>query len=308
MKDRQSVSKIKNFLRQAWSAETCYPKQASDWSTDNPSLGQCAVSALVVQDQLGGELAKCYVGENSHYFNVIDGQIIDTTAEQFWPEEVDYADFVIKKRQDLLADESTRVRYEKLRQRFDQSLEGMKQIERDIAQVDFGDMGEACLDEIMVWFGEDNGLIVVGEAPARNGWIKSGVAWYSPEGKLLPSGVVMEKLLKTLDKDLLSVTFLEAIKCFPSDRRHLKRLAELYRPTLIEQLRALQPKIVLTMGDIPTRALVDEPYAKLSDVVGRQFEIDDLMVIPIFHPSPISPKSYKGNLPVFESIKKILDD
>ena len=43
-------------LKRSWSAETAY--DASDWSPQNPARGQCAVSSLVVQDYLGGELVR----------------------------------------------------------------------------------------------------------------------------------------------------------------------------------------------------------------------------------------------------------
>ncbi|WP_051379696.1 YunG family protein [Bradyrhizobium murdochi] len=40
-------------LRDAWSAET-----SSQWRSDNPAAGQCSVTALVIQDELGGAILK----------------------------------------------------------------------------------------------------------------------------------------------------------------------------------------------------------------------------------------------------------
>ena len=70
--------------------------------------------------------------------------------------------------------------------------------------------------------GKNNNIVILGEAPANNGWRKSGRAWYDVSNKLLPSGVVMQKLLDILDIKLEDTYFLEAIKCFPIDRKHLK--------------------------------------------------------------------------------------
>ena len=134
--------------------------------------------------------------------------------------------------------------------------------------------------------------------------MKSGVAWHNTDGKLLPSGVIMQKLLSILDKELLSVTFLEAIKCFPSDRCHLKKLAQLYQPTLERQIKILRPKLVLTMGAIPTQMLIDRPFQRLTDVAGKSFSVHGTRAIPIFHPSPISPRGYKDNVPIFEMIQR----
>ena len=173
-----------------------------------------------------------------------------------------------------------------------------------IGRVDYGHMGKACLRDQTIWFGDTNSIVIVGEAPARTGWVRSGIAWHNTDGKLLPSGVIMQKLLAILGKELLAVTFTEAIKCFPSDRRYLKDLVALYRPTLTQQLRILNPKLILTMGTIPTQALIEEPFRRLSDVVGKRYAMGGSVVIPIFHPSPISPRGYKDNIPIFESIRE----
>lgn len=64
----------------AWAADT---SAAAEWSASNPALGQCAVTALVVQDRLGGDLRRATVGEVSHYWNAVDGGEIDLTRHQF---------------------------------------------------------------------------------------------------------------------------------------------------------------------------------------------------------------------------------
>ena len=43
-------------------------------------------------------------------------------------------------------------------------------------------------------------------------------------------------------------------------------------------------------------------YKKFSDVVGKIFDINGFKVIPIYHPSPISPLSYKGNEEIFKNL------
>src|SRR5882757_7942847 len=72
-------------LRQSWSAETAF--NASDWSPENPARGQCVISALVVQDYLGGDLQRFEVqGDDfaeTHYTNLLNGVVIDTTASQY---------------------------------------------------------------------------------------------------------------------------------------------------------------------------------------------------------------------------------
>jgi hypothetical protein len=70
------------YLRQAWRADTSIAP--NDWSPSNPAAGQCAVTALVVQDYFGGELVRGHTEEGTHYWNRLpNGQEIDLTAEQF---------------------------------------------------------------------------------------------------------------------------------------------------------------------------------------------------------------------------------
>lgn len=69
-------------IRKSWNKDTAFPRQQSDWTSDNPALGQCAITALVVQDYLGGEIM--FNKQFAHYWNKLpDGEIFDLTKEQF---------------------------------------------------------------------------------------------------------------------------------------------------------------------------------------------------------------------------------
>ncbi len=150
--------------------------------------------------------------------------------------------------------------------------------------------------------GINNDILILGEAPANNGWRKSGIAWYDSNKKLLPSGVVMQKLLNELNIKLENTYFLEAIKCYPKDRKYLSTCSKNCRKFLLKQLKEIKPKVVLVLGNAAFKTIVSVKYKKYSDVVGKEFLLDDIKIIPIYHPSPISPQSYKGNLPIFKKI------
>lgn len=72
---------------------------------------------------------------------------------------------------------------------------------------------------------------------------------------------------------------------------------------MLEQLRILNPKLIITLGEFPTRNLLNFKFDKFSDVVGNVYEVNNYKILPIYHPSPISPKSYKDNVPIFESLR-----
>src|SRR5260221_14559881 len=84
-----SLATMEDAIRSAWCRETT--DDPNEWSLENPSLGQCGVTALVVRDYLGGELLMAEVlpadgGEVSdrHCWNRLGSGIeIDLTREQF---------------------------------------------------------------------------------------------------------------------------------------------------------------------------------------------------------------------------------
>ncbi|WP_065483339.1 hypothetical protein [Streptomyces sp. PTY087I2] len=88
------LSDIEQALRSSWSAETCTPEYRDRWTPDNPARDQCGVTAMVLNDLLGGELVRGEVHVDGvrtdfHWWNRLGmGVEIDLTREQFGPEEV----------------------------------------------------------------------------------------------------------------------------------------------------------------------------------------------------------------------------
>lgn len=79
-KNVRTALDLRAQLETAWSKET----SAGGYTPELPSTGQCAVTALIVQDLLGGELMRTVNMGISHYFNRLeDGTEIDLTRDQF---------------------------------------------------------------------------------------------------------------------------------------------------------------------------------------------------------------------------------
>jgi len=90
----QSLTEVERAIRVSWSADTCDPVDLP-WSPANAAKGQCGVTALVVQDLLGGELLMAEVlhadgsRQGVHYWNRLHGGAeLDLTREQFARGEV----------------------------------------------------------------------------------------------------------------------------------------------------------------------------------------------------------------------------
>ena len=158
-------------------------------------------------------------------------------------------------------------------------------------------------NDATVFLGKDNDIILIGEAPANDGWRKSHKVWRDINDKALPSGVVLQKLFDIIDRDIFETTFLESVKCYPVMRKSLKTCSSNCKNIMLEQLRILNPKLIITLGEFPTRNLLNFKLDKFADVVGNIYEVSGYKILPIYYPNPISPKSYKGNVPIFEKLK-----
>ena len=59
---------------------------------------------------------------------------------------------------------------------------------------------------------------------------------------------------------------------------------------MLEQLRTLNPKLIIASGEFPTINLLNFKFNKFADVVGNIYEVNGYKILPIYHPSQISPK------------------
>lgn len=108
----KSAEQLRDMLRAAWGHDTT--NDPDRWSPANPAWGQCAVTALAVQEVIGGDLLRSAAPGGSHYWNRLpDGTELDLTREQF---RDGYVPHVIEQRDRayVLSFEGTRGRYEAL--------------------------------------------------------------------------------------------------------------------------------------------------------------------------------------------------
>lgn len=107
-----------DVLSGIWCRETCAPRMQDEWSEDNKTLGQCSITAFLVQDIYGGEVRGILrPGGNYHCYNVVDGHVFDLTSEQFGQEaaSLSYKDNPVQLREEHFSKLEKRLRYEKLR-------------------------------------------------------------------------------------------------------------------------------------------------------------------------------------------------
>jgi len=84
-----TLAEVEEALREGWARDTS--DDPLGWSEDNPALGQCGVSSLVVRAIYGGEIVIATVLDSQgnrtpdgHAWNILpSGQAFDPAIEQF---------------------------------------------------------------------------------------------------------------------------------------------------------------------------------------------------------------------------------
>ena len=107
-----------DLLSGIWCADTCAPRMRKDWTPENRTLGQCSITAFLIQDIYGGKVYGVPLSDgNFHCFNDVDGCVFDLTSEQFGDIQLDYADCPEQDRAVHFAKEEKKERYELLKER-----------------------------------------------------------------------------------------------------------------------------------------------------------------------------------------------
>ena len=122
MESEVTIIKLRKALEKSWSADTALGK----WTADCPSLNQCAVTSMIVQDYFGGDLLRCECNDgDSHYWNrLTDGTQVDLTSDQFAFSGVvpDKENFIIRQRDYVDSFAKTIKRYNLLSERVKECL------------------------------------------------------------------------------------------------------------------------------------------------------------------------------------------
>jgi hypothetical protein len=110
---RLSAKFMHGLFRRSWTRETSF--DPGHWSPRNPAWGQCAVTALVVQDLLGGKLLCSEIDGTRHYWNLLPSRRqLDLTRHQFG-KRFKPGTIGTESREYVLSFSETRRRYELLR-------------------------------------------------------------------------------------------------------------------------------------------------------------------------------------------------
>jgi len=141
-------------------------------------------------------------------------------------------------------------------------------------------------------------ILFVGESPSSGGWIVSGKAFYNTENKLVPSGIKINKLFEKFNLKIEDCSFTELCKCFVNgNREKIKSCCSKCWPLFLKQLNIIKPKIIIILGKKTLDIFNENNRSNFEMGIFSDWCIKNhkVFILPIFHPSPINPRSYKLN-------------
>jgi DNA polymerase len=124
----------------------------------------------------------------------------------------------------------------------------------------------------------DAEIMFVGEAP---GYYedRQGKPFVGAAGKLL------DRLLEEIGMQRSDVFIANIIKCRPPDNRNPRpEEIEACKPYLMTQIELIRPKVICTLGNFSTQALLGKKVG-ITKVRGQAFEQGNYFVVPMLHPA-----------------------
>ncbi|GAB1544556.1 uracil-DNA glycosylase [Scytonema sp. NUACC21] len=122
-------------------------------------------------------------------------------------------------------------------------------------------------------------IMVVGEAPGQNE-DETGLPFVGKAGQLL------EKILASVKLDTEKDVYISNVnKCRPPGNRvPTTEEMDACKPYLMEQIRLVDPKIILLTGATAVKGVIGDKRG-ITQIRGKWMEWDGRLCMPIFHPS-----------------------
>lgn len=144
-----------------------------------------------------------------------------------------------------------------------------------------------------VVFGEGNTdarIMLIGEAPGEKEELYNK-PFIGQSGKILDEFLGLLEF-KREDIYITNVVKIRPTKVNPSTKRKSNRPpnrkeTELSIGTLIKQIEIIKPEVVVTLGNVPLKALVSDNKAKIGDYHGRPVKRNNVIIFPLYHPASI---------------------
>jgi DNA polymerase len=129
-------------------------------------------------------------------------------------------------------------------------------------------------------FGDGNPeaeIVFIGEAPGKNEDIQ-GIPFVGAAGKFL------NEMLEMIGLERKDIYITNIVKYRPPNNRDpLQDEKAAFLPYLVEQLKIINPKVIVTLGRHSMDVLL--PGLKISQAHGKPIRVKDHVYLPLFHPA-----------------------
>ena len=143
-------------------------------------------------------------------------------------------------------------------------------------------------------------LMFVGEAPGREE-DEQGRPFVGDSGQLLT------KIIEAMGTTREQVYIVNTVGCRPPENRnpHADEVAAC-RPFLLEQIRVVAPRVIVTLGTFATQAILgtEEPISRLR---GQWQEAHGARVMPTYHPAYVLRSPKKGRKDIWADMQLVRD-
>jgi uracil-DNA glycosylase len=144
-------------------------------------------------------------------------------------------------------------------------------------------------------------LMFIGEGPGRDEDMQ-GIPFVGEAGKLLT------KIIKAMKFTREEVYITNVVKCRPPGNRNPETdEMNLCRDYLMRQIDMIKPKVIVTLGNVPTKYLL-QTHAGITSLRGSFHSFRNIKVMPTFHPSYLIRRKDDINLrrKVWNDMQKVM--
>lgn len=133
-------------------------------------------------------------------------------------------------------------------------------------------------------------ILLIGEAPGKDE-VLQGKPFVGKAGKNLEEFLNILNL-KREDIYITNTVKIRPTKLSPKTGREVNRAPEsqeieLFRPFLMKEIEIIKPKVIVTLGNVPLKTVLDDKSAQIGDLHGKAVVKDALTLFPLYHPAAV---------------------
>jgi uracil-DNA glycosylase len=123
----------------------------------------------------------------------------------------------------------------------------------------------------------DARVVITGESPGPQD-VATGKPFSGPAGELLM------RMIASIGLNREDCYFTNIVKFISQGDEVTAKVLEFFAPYLHREIRAIGPKLIISLGNSPTRSLLGTKKP-ISELRGKSYEVDGTRLVPTFNPA-----------------------